>query len=129
MTLCLLHDGPFPQDPFALSAVRTPNRLVPIDREMLALRPFEQLGRAEVAQVLGITHQAGAKRVFRAWKRLDDVLPRSARPLALTVDRKPTRPQTRLSVPPAAAHAVILLASVLVIIWGLTRLVDIRKEL
>ena len=34
-----------------------------------------------------------------------------------------------LQFPPAAANAVILLASVLVIIWGLTRLVDIRKEL
>jgi putative spermidine/putrescine transport system permease protein len=34
-----------------------------------------------------------------------------------------------LQFPPAAAHAVVLLASVLVLIWGLTRLVDIRKEL
>jgi putative spermidine/putrescine transport system permease protein len=34
-----------------------------------------------------------------------------------------------LQFPPAAAHAVILLATVLVIIWGLTRVVDIRKEL
>ncbi len=34
-----------------------------------------------------------------------------------------------LQFPPAAAHAVILLVTVLVIIWGLTRIVDIRKEL
>jgi putative spermidine/putrescine transport system permease protein len=34
-----------------------------------------------------------------------------------------------LQFPPAAAHAVILLATVLVIIWGLARVVDIRKEL
>ena len=34
-----------------------------------------------------------------------------------------------LQFPPAAAHAVILLATVLVVVWGLTRLVDIRKEL
>jgi len=34
-----------------------------------------------------------------------------------------------LQFTPAAAHAVVLLASVLVLIWGLTRLVDIRKEL
>ena len=34
-----------------------------------------------------------------------------------------------LQFPPAAAHAVVLLASVLVLIWGLTRLVDVRKEL
>jgi RNA polymerase sigma-70 factor (ECF subfamily) len=48
--------------------------LDPIDREMLALRHFEQLGRAEAAQVLGITQEAGAKRYFRALKRLKDVL-------------------------------------------------------
>jgi putative spermidine/putrescine transport system permease protein len=36
---------------------------------------------------------------------------------------------SNLQFPPAAAHAVVLLASVLVLIWGLTRLVDIRKEL
>ena len=34
-----------------------------------------------------------------------------------------------LQFPPAAAHAVILLATVLLIVWGLTRMVDIRKEL
>jgi putative spermidine/putrescine transport system permease protein len=34
-----------------------------------------------------------------------------------------------LQFPPAAAHAVILLVTVLLIIWGLTRIVDIRKEL
>ncbi len=34
-----------------------------------------------------------------------------------------------LQFPPAAAQAVILLVTVLLIIWGLTRLVDIRKEL
>jgi RNA polymerase sigma-70 factor (ECF subfamily) len=50
------------------------NSLDPIDREMLALRHFEQLGRAEAAQVLGITREAGAKRYFRALKRLKDAL-------------------------------------------------------
>jgi putative spermidine/putrescine transport system permease protein len=34
-----------------------------------------------------------------------------------------------LQFPLAAANAVILLAGVLMIIWGLTRLVDIRTEL
>jgi putative spermidine/putrescine transport system permease protein len=34
-----------------------------------------------------------------------------------------------LQFPPAAANSVILLVAVLVIIWGMTRLVDIRKEL
>jgi len=34
-----------------------------------------------------------------------------------------------LQFPPAAAHSVILLATVLMIIWALTRIVDIRREL
>jgi RNA polymerase sigma-70 factor (ECF subfamily) len=50
------------------------NSLDPIDREVLALRHFEQLGRAEAAQVLGISQETGAKRYFRALKRLKDVL-------------------------------------------------------
>jgi DNA-directed RNA polymerase specialized sigma24 family protein len=41
---------------------------------VLALRHFEQRGRAEAAQVLGITQDAGAKRSFRALKRLRAVL-------------------------------------------------------
>jgi RNA polymerase sigma-70 factor (ECF subfamily) len=50
------------------------NSVDPIDREVLALRHFEQLSRAEVAQVLGISQETGAKRYFRALKRLKDVL-------------------------------------------------------
>jgi len=50
------------------------NSLDPVDREVLALRHFEQLGRALAAQVLGITQEAGAKRYFRALKRLKDAL-------------------------------------------------------
>jgi len=34
-----------------------------------------------------------------------------------------------LQFPLAAANAVVLLAIVLMIIWALTRMVDIRKEL
>ena len=50
------------------------NRLDPIDREMLALRHFDELGRDEAAQMLGIAQETGAKRYFRALKRLKDVL-------------------------------------------------------
>ena len=50
------------------------NTLDPIDREILALRHFEQLGRAEAAGALGISQEAGAKRYYRALKRLKDVL-------------------------------------------------------
>ena len=50
------------------------NTLDPIDREVLALRHFEQLSRSDTAEVLGISQEAGAKRYFRALKRLKDVL-------------------------------------------------------
>jgi RNA polymerase sigma-70 factor (ECF subfamily) len=50
------------------------NSLDPVDREVLALRHFEQLNRAESAQVLGISEDAGAKRYIRALKRLKAVL-------------------------------------------------------
>src|SRR4051812_12302051 len=50
------------------------NALEPIDREVLALRHFEELSRAETAEVLGISPEAAAKRYFRALKRLKEVL-------------------------------------------------------
>ena len=50
------------------------NSLEPIDREILALRHFEQLNRVEAAQVLRINEEAGAKRYIRALKRIKDVL-------------------------------------------------------
>lgn len=50
------------------------NGLEPLDREILALRHFEQLSRAEAAAALGIDPETGAKRYFRALKRLKDVL-------------------------------------------------------
>ena len=50
------------------------NALDPLDRDVVALRHFEQLSRAETAQVLGISEEAGAKRYIRALKRLKAVL-------------------------------------------------------
>jgi RNA polymerase sigma-70 factor (ECF subfamily) len=50
------------------------NSLDLLDREVLALRHFEQLSRAEAALVLGISQEAGAKRYFRALKRLKGIL-------------------------------------------------------
>ena len=50
------------------------NTLDPLDREVLALRHFEQLTRAETAQVLGIEEGAAAKRYIRALKRLKGIL-------------------------------------------------------
>jgi RNA polymerase sigma-70 factor (ECF subfamily) len=46
----------------------------PIDREVLALRHFEQLTNVEVASVLGIQERAAAKRYLRALKRLKTIL-------------------------------------------------------
>jgi RNA polymerase sigma-70 factor (ECF subfamily) len=50
------------------------NTLEPIDREVLAMWHFEQLSRAETAEILGIRPEAAAKRYFRALKRLEEVL-------------------------------------------------------
>ena len=44
------------------------------DREVLALRHFEQLSNAEAAQVLGIQERAAAKRYLRALERLRAIL-------------------------------------------------------
>ena len=48
--------------------------LDPMDREILAVKHFEQLSRAEVAQVLGNTQETDAKRFFRVLKPLNDEL-------------------------------------------------------
>ena len=50
------------------------NALEPLDREVVALRSFEQLSRAETAQVLGISEGAAAQRYIRALKRLKAIL-------------------------------------------------------
>ena len=46
----------------------------PLDREVLALRHFEELRNNEVAQVLGISKEAVSKRHVRALKRLKAIL-------------------------------------------------------
>ena len=46
----------------------------PTDREVLALRHFEQLSNAEASQVLGIRADAAAKRHLRALQRLRQIL-------------------------------------------------------
>ncbi len=48
--------------------------LDPIDREVLALRHFEELTNQEVCEVLGIDKSAASKRYVRALVRLKDVL-------------------------------------------------------
>jgi RNA polymerase sigma-70 factor (ECF subfamily) len=49
-------------------------RLEPLDREVVALRHFEQLTNGEAARVLGIDKSAASKRYARALVRLKDVL-------------------------------------------------------
>ncbi len=48
----------------------------PIDREILALRHFEDLGNNEVARILGLQKSAASNRYVRALKRLQGILSR-----------------------------------------------------
>jgi RNA polymerase sigma-70 factor, ECF subfamily len=50
------------------------NGLDPIDREILALRHFEELSNTETAEVLGIDPSAASSRHVRALKRLRQIL-------------------------------------------------------
>ena len=50
------------------------NALDPLDRELVALRHFEQLSRAETAQILGITENVVAKRYIKALVKLKKIL-------------------------------------------------------
>ncbi len=46
----------------------------PIDREVLALRHFEELTNSEVAQALGIEQKAASIRYIRALRRLKEIM-------------------------------------------------------
>jgi len=50
------------------------NGMEPIDREVLALRHFEELSNSDVAAVLGLTKSAASNRYIRALKRLKEIL-------------------------------------------------------
>ena len=50
------------------------NSMGALDREVLALRHFEQLSRAEIAQMFGISESAAGKRYIRALERLRQIL-------------------------------------------------------
>jgi RNA polymerase sigma-70 factor, ECF subfamily len=50
------------------------NSMDPMDREVLALRHFEQLNNTETAEVLGITPSGASSRYLRALKRLKDIM-------------------------------------------------------
>ena len=50
------------------------NRMDPLDREVLALRHFEELSNNAVAEILGIQKAAASKRYVRALARLKEAL-------------------------------------------------------
>src|SRR3954452_5087756 len=52
------------------------NGMDPIDREVLALKHFEQLSIAEIAELLGLSRAGAASRYLRAIKRLREILSR-----------------------------------------------------
>jgi RNA polymerase sigma-70 factor (ECF subfamily) len=62
------------------------NLMAAIDREVLLLRHFEELGNLETASVLGITPTAANNRYVRALKRLKDIL------LRMSAGEKGTQP-------------------------------------
>jgi RNA polymerase sigma-70 factor (ECF subfamily) len=53
---------------------RALEQLDPLDREVLVLRHFEELGNAETAELLGIQPAAASKRYVRALAKLKDLL-------------------------------------------------------
>jgi RNA polymerase sigma-70 factor (ECF subfamily) len=53
---------------------RTLDQMHPLDREVLALRHFEELSNSEVAEILGIQKKAASKRYLRALARFRDAL-------------------------------------------------------
>jgi RNA polymerase sigma-70 factor (ECF subfamily) len=52
------------------------NSMDPVDREVLALKHFEQLSTAEIAEVLGLSKAGAGSRYLRAIKRLREILSR-----------------------------------------------------
>ena len=56
---------------------RSLDSLPPLDREVLALRHFEQLSRSEIATVLGVSEAAAGKRYLRALEKLKQILGRA----------------------------------------------------
>lgn len=79
LAACLLGSGTSPSN----AAARTEsfsrleealNQMEPLDREVLALRHFEELSNTETATLLGIQAAAASKRYVRALARLKQIL-------------------------------------------------------
>lgn len=52
------------------------NSMDPVDREVLALKHFEQLTTTEIAEILGLSKAGAGSRYLRAIKRLREILER-----------------------------------------------------
>ena len=79
LAACLLGDGTSPSHAAARSESfgrleDALNQMDPLDREVLALRHFEELSNAETAAILGIQPAAASKRYVRALARLKQIL-------------------------------------------------------
>lgn len=59
-----------------LSVQEALNAMDPVDREVLALRHFEQMSNAEAAEALEINESTASSRYLRALKRLKESLSR-----------------------------------------------------
>ncbi|MBM3980328.1 MAG: sigma-70 family RNA polymerase sigma factor [Planctomycetes bacterium] len=79
LAACLLGDGTSPSN----AAARTESfsrleealtQMDPLDREVLALRHFEELSNTDTATILGIQPAAASKRYVRALARLKQIL-------------------------------------------------------
>ncbi len=75
----LIGEGPTPSERVMKAEkleqiVEALNRMDRLDREVIALRHFEQLTGRETAKVLGIQERAASKRYIRALKRLKEIL-------------------------------------------------------
>ena len=82
------------------------NGMDPIDREVLALKHFEQLSIAEIAAVLGLSKAGAGSRYLRAIKRLREILVQNPQlrsvlnPNPQVTDR-PTATDRRRPTPPS----------------------------
>jgi RNA polymerase sigma-70 factor (ECF subfamily) len=57
-----------------LAVQKALNSMDPVDREVLALKHFEQLSTSEIADVLGMSKAGAGSRYLRAIKRLREIL-------------------------------------------------------
>ena len=79
LSLALVGSGPSPSDAAARDELRARleaalEQMEPADREVVALRHFEQLSGPETAEILGIGVEAARKRYLRAMEKLKKVL-------------------------------------------------------